>query len=138
MQFDDASDALRSVVLGALKTGTVWTRDGNVIPAVFTGPYRLGHWGGMTAIAGPAAPPALWVFDADLSVGGFLSIRLARLNLLPLCMPNGRHMMYYLWQLLTGKPVSLEWMKLLQKWGLKALVVWSLLTLINDGIGFLQ
>jgi len=60
------------------------------------------------------------------------------LNLLPLPMLDGGHLMYYLWELLTGKPVSSDWVNVLQKVGLMLLVAVMVTALVNDGIRFLR
>jgi hypothetical protein len=42
--------------------------------------------------------------------------------------------MYYLWELLSGKPVSSGWVNGLQKVGLMLLVALMATALVNDGI----
>jgi regulator of sigma E protease len=53
-------------------------------------------------------------------------------------MLDGGHLMYYLWELLTGKPVSSDWVNVLQKVGLMLLVAVMVTALVNDGIRFLR
>jgi regulator of sigma E protease len=49
-------------------------------------------------------------------------------------MLDGGHLMYYLWELLTGKPVSLDWMNVFQKMGLVLLLALMATALVNDGM----
>jgi regulator of sigma E protease len=75
---------------------------------------------------------------AYLGFLGFLSISLGVLNLLPLPMLDGGHLMYYLWELLRGKPVSSDWVNVLQKVGMMLLVAVMVTALVNDGIRLLR
>jgi regulator of sigma E protease len=54
------------------------------------------------------------------------------LNLLPLPMLDGGHLMYYLWEWLTGKSVSDAWLDKLQRVGFGFLIFLTLLALYND------
>lgn len=66
---------------------------------------------------------------------GFLalvSVSLGVLNLLPLPMLDGGHLMYYLFEGITGKPVSPVWMDWLQRGGLALMLVMMSLAIFND------
>ena len=63
---------------------------------------------------------------------GLISVSLGLLNLLPLPMLDGGHLMYYLWESLTGKPVSVAWQRGLQKVGLALLIFTMTLAFFND------
>ncbi|MBP6775863.1 MAG: RIP metalloprotease RseP [Piscinibacter sp.] len=66
---------------------------------------------------------------------GFLalvSVSLAVLNLLPLPMLDGGHLMYYLFEAATGRPVSDAWLERLQRGGVAILLVMMSLALYND------
>ena len=66
---------------------------------------------------------------------GFLavvSVSLGVLNLLPLPMLDGGHLMYYLWEGLTGKGVSEAWMEKLQRGGVAVLLLMMSIALFND------
>jgi regulator of sigma E protease len=47
-------------------------------------------------------------------------------------MLDGGHLMYYLWESLTGKPVSVAWQRGLQKVGLAMLIFIMALAFFND------
>jgi regulator of sigma E protease len=66
---------------------------------------------------------------------GFLalvSVSLGVLNLLPLPMLDGGHLMYYLFEGLTGRPVSEWWLKWLQRGGALIMLLLMTLALSND------
>jgi regulator of sigma E protease len=61
-----------------------------------------------------------------------ISVSLGVLNLLPLPVLDGGHLMYYLWEGLTGKPVSDVWMDYLQRAGIAILLAMMSIALFND------
>ena len=66
---------------------------------------------------------------------GFLalvSISLGVLNLLPLPMLDGGHLMYYLFEGVTGRPVSTLWLERLQRGGIAILLLMMSVALYND------
>ena len=90
--------------------------------------------GGPLAIADQAGKSAQLGWSAYIRFLAFLSVSIGLLNLLPLPLLDGGHLMYYLWELLTGKPVSVEWMNALQKVGLMLLAALMVMALVNDGL----
>jgi regulator of sigma E protease len=66
---------------------------------------------------------------------GFLavvSVSLGVLNLLPLPMLDGGHLMYYLFEGVTGRPVSDRWLDILQRGGVAIMLMMMSLALYND------
>ena len=66
---------------------------------------------------------------------GFLavvSVSLGVLNLLPLPMLDGGHLMYYLFEAVTGRPVSDLWLERLQRGGVAIMLMMMSLALFND------
>ena len=66
---------------------------------------------------------------------GFLalvSVSLGVLNLLPLPMLDGGHLMYYLFEGVTGRPVSELWLARLQRGGIAVLLMLMSVALFND------
>jgi regulator of sigma E protease len=66
---------------------------------------------------------------------GFLalvSVSLGVLNLLPLPMLDGGHLMYYIFEGVTGRPVSDQWLKWLQRGGALIMLLLMSLALSND------
>ncbi len=66
---------------------------------------------------------------------GFLavvSVSLGVLNLLPLPILDGGHLMYYLFEAVTGRPVSELWLDRLQRGGVAIMLMMMSLALYND------
>jgi regulator of sigma E protease len=61
-----------------------------------------------------------------------VSVSLGVLNLLPLPMLDGGHLMYYLFEGVTGRPVSELWLERLQRGGVAIMLLMMSLALFND------
>lgn len=88
-----------------------------------SGPITIADYAGQSAALGLAP------FIVFLAL---VSVSLGVLNLLPLPVLDGGHLMYYLWELLTGKTVSAAWMEQLQKVGLVILLMMMSVAVFND------
>jgi regulator of sigma E protease len=88
-----------------------------------SGPITIADYAGRTAEMG-------WVHYI-----GFLalvSVSLGVLNLLPLPVLDGGHLMYHLFEAVTGRPVSDLWLERLQRGGLAIMLLMMTLALYND------
>lgn len=61
-----------------------------------------------------------------------ISVSLGVLNLLPVPVLDGGHLMYYLWEAVTGKSVPERWMERFQQGGMAVLMVLMSIALVND------
>jgi regulator of sigma E protease len=104
----------------------------NLIGKMITGSASSKHLSGPLTIAEQAGQSAHMGLAAYLSFLALISVSLGLLNLLPLPMLDGGHLMYYLWESLTGKPVSVAWQRGLQKVGLALLIFIMSLAFFND------
>jgi regulator of sigma E protease len=88
-----------------------------------SGPLTIADYAGKSASMGLAQ---YLVFLA------LISVSLGVLNLLPLPVLDGGHLMYYLWEAVTGRSVSDVWMERLQRGGVAVLLVMMSIALFND------
>jgi len=79
--------------------------------------------------AGQSAQQGIGYYLAFLAL---VSVSLGVLNLLPLPMLDGGHLMYYLFEGLTGRPVSELWLGRLQRGGIAILLALMSVALFND------
>jgi len=125
---------VESLFLGFQKVASLTVLTGQVIYGMLTGQGSMDQLGGPLAIADQAGRSVSIGWTAYVGFLGFLSVSLGLLNLLPLPMLDGGHLMYYLWELLTGKPVPSDWMNVFQKVGLVLLLALMATALVNDGM----
>ena len=88
-----------------------------------SGPITIADYAGKSAALGVTQ---FLVFLA------LISISLGVLNLLPLPVLDGGHLMYYLWESVTGRPLSEVSMEWLQRVGLGILLVMMCVAMFND------
>ena len=88
-----------------------------------SGPLTIADYAGRSAELG-------WV--RFLSFLGMVSVSLGVLNLLPVPVLDGGHLMYYLFEGLTGRAPSPEWLNRLQRGGMAILLLMMSLALYND------
>ncbi|MGC4061780.1 MAG: RIP metalloprotease RseP [Aquabacterium sp.] len=88
-----------------------------------SGPITIADYAGKSAKLG-------WVYY--LGFLALVSVSLGVLNLLPLPVLDGGHLMYYLFEGVTGRPVSERWLERLQRGGVAIMLVMMSLALYND------
>ena len=88
-----------------------------------SGPLTIADYAGQSARLGLA------YYLGFLAV---VSVSLGVLNLLPLPMLDGGHLMYYLFEAVTGRAVSEVWTARLQRGGVAILLMMTSLALYND------
>lgn len=79
--------------------------------------------------AGQSAGSGLKSFIGFLAL---ISISIAVLNLLPIPMLDGGHLLYYLWELVRGQPLAAEVQDAGRKIGLALILMLTVLALFND------
>ena len=108
--------ALSLSMLGKMLVGEASIRN-------LSGPITIADYAGKSANLG-------WVYYV-----GFLalvSVSLGVLNLLPLPVLDGGHLMYYLFEGVTGRPVPERWLERLQRGGVAIMLMMMSLALYND------
>ena len=99
---------------------------------MIVGEASLKNLSGPLTIADYAGKSAGMGMTQYLLFLALISVSLGVLNLLPLPVLDGGHLMYYLWEGLTGKPVSDALMEHLQRGGIAILLVMMSIALFND------
>ncbi|HWU99150.1 MAG TPA: RIP metalloprotease RseP [Oxalicibacterium sp.] len=88
-----------------------------------TGPITIADYAGQTARIG-------WI--SYLSFIAFVSISLGVMNLLPIPVLDGGHLLYYAVEVLTGRPVSERFGAIAQRAGVGILMTLMLVAVFND------
>jgi regulator of sigma E protease len=99
---------------------------------MLTGDASLKNLSGPITIADYAGQSAERGIAYYIGFLALVSIGLGVLNLLPVPLLDGGHLMYYLFEGLTGRPVSELWLRWLQRGGALALLLLMTLALSND------
>ncbi|WP_179405233.1 RIP metalloprotease RseP [Burkholderia guangdongensis] len=123
---------LESVELGARRTWDISVYSVRMFGRMITGAASLKNLSGPVTIADYAGKSARLGPSAFMSFLALVSISLGVLNLLPIPVLDGGHLLYYLVEAATGKAVSERWQLILQRAGLICIVALSAIALFND------
>ena len=94
-----------------------------------SGPVTIADYAGQTAKLG---------LSAYIAFLALVSISLGVLNLLPIPMLDGGHLLYYLIEVIKGSPVDEKWMELGRKAGVGVLACLMALAMFNDLVRLLS
>jgi regulator of sigma E protease len=128
---------LRLGALQGLWTGITQTWDMSVLSLKMMGRMLIGqaslkNLSGPLTIADYAGKSAGMGLVQYIAFLALVSVSLGVLNLLPLPVLDGGHLMYYLWEGMTGRPVSELWMGRLQRVGVSVLLLMMCIAFFND------
>jgi len=115
MQHEKQLGPIDGLVAATVKTGQMITLTLDSIWKMIEGVISVKNLSGPITIAKVAGASAASGFEAFVGFLAYLSISLGVLNLLPIPMLDGGHLLYYLVEAVRGKPVTEE----VQLWGLK-------------------
>ncbi|MBQ6656585.1 MAG: RIP metalloprotease RseP [Ottowia sp.] len=96
------------------------------------GQFSVKNLSGPITIADYAGRAARLGLVHFLNLLAYISVSLGVLNLLPLPVLDGGHLMYYLWEAVTGKAVDGVWLQRLQYAGLSLLMAMMAVAMFND------
>ncbi len=124
--------ALDGVWQGLVRTWEVSVLTLRTLGRMVIGEASLKNLSGPLTIADYAGRSASLGLTQYLVFLALISVSLGVLNLLPLPVLDGGHLMYYLWEGLTGRPVSEVWLDRLQRAGVGVLGLMMVIALYND------
>jgi regulator of sigma E protease len=110
------SSALSLTMLGKIVIGEVSWKN-------LSGPITIADYAGKTARIG---------MISYLTFIAFISLSLGVMNLLPIPVLDGGHLLYYALEVLTGRPISRQFEEMAQRIGLGILMTLMLVAVFND------
>ncbi len=115
--------------------GQVWNTSVlslKLLGKMLIGQASLQNLSGPLTVADYAGRAAHLGLQAFVSFLALVSVSLGVLNLLPIPVLDGGHLLYYCVEFLTGRPVPDHWQAMLQKVGIACILLLTSLALFND------
>ncbi|MDX3774481.1 sigma E protease regulator RseP [Chromatiaceae bacterium AAb-1] len=132
MLYTQRYGVVEAVAVGMKQTWQLTRLSFSMIGKFLTGDVSVKHLSGPIAMAQGAGTTASLGFIAFLSFLALISVNLAVINLLPLPILDGGHLMYLVVELIRGKPVSEKAQETGFRFGALALLTLMGIALLND------
>jgi regulator of sigma E protease len=123
---------LEALPVAVTKTYGMASDSLSIIRRLLTGSASVDNLSGPVSIAQAADNQASWGFSAFLSFLAAISLALCIMNLLPIPMLDGGHLLYFAIEGLTGKPVSESFQAVGQAIGMFLLISLFGIAIFND------
>ncbi len=123
---------IEGLTLGVTRTWEVSSLTVRMLGRMLIGEASLKNLSGPITIADYAGQSVQQGLAYYLGFLALVSVSLGVLNLLPLPMLDGGHLMYYIFEGVTGRPVSDLWLARLQRGGIFVLLMMMSVALFND------
>jgi regulator of sigma E protease len=124
--------ALEGIGVAATQTWQMSALTVRMLGKMLIGEASLKNLSGPVTIADYAGQSARLGLSYFLGFLAVVSVSLGVLNLLPLPVLDGGHLMYYLFEAVTGRQVSELWLERLQRGGVAIMLMMMSLALYND------
>jgi len=121
-----------AIVMGAEETWMVVDRTFAYIGGLFAGRESTDELGGPIRVAQVSGQVATLGFVALVNLAAILSVSIGLLNLFPVPMLDGGHLLFYLVEAVRGRPLSPKVQDFGFRIGLAAIVMLMLFTTFND------
>ena len=111
----DRFGPIEAVALAVRETGFVIARTGGYLAGVVAGREKADQIGGPIRVAQVSGQVATLGFAALLNLTALLSVSIGLLNLLPVPILDGGHLLFYAFEAVIGRPLSPR----VQEWGFR-------------------
>ncbi len=117
---------------GTQETWSIVTRTFTFIGGLFRGTESASQLGGPISVAMVASQAAAFGFAALLTIAAVMSVSIGLLNLFPIPMLDGGHLLFYLFEALRGRPLSERAQEIGFRIGFAALILLMVFATYND------
>lgn len=118
--------------VGIQRTGAIIRQTGEVLGQLLTGQRSIKDMGGPVRIAKTSGEVATMGVEALIVFAALISINLGFINLLPLPMLDGGHLLFHAYEAIRGKPAPPQAQEWAFRFGLAAVVTLMLVVTFND------
>lgn len=127
-----SDDLFTALVKGITRTGEMTMLTFQAMGRMILGDLSWRQISGPVSIADAAGQSASSGLKTFIGFLALISISIAALNLLPVPMLDGGHLLYYFWEFIRGRPLPEEVQEAGRKLGIALIMMLTLVALFND------